>query len=1080
MPNKKFALSFFKRMLVNAAMLMSTLLLQFLFSQSVFAQDITVKGKVMGEGGAPLQGVSVIIKGTSKGTTTDASGNFSLPASKGQVLVISAVSYATKEIKVSDAVITIQLELLDKALGEVVVVGYGTQRKKDVTGAVNLVSAKALKEVPTANFQNALQGHAPGVDIQTVGTGPGAGAVMRIRGVRSVLGSNAPLIVVDGIPYIGNLNDINTDDIASLSILKDASATAIYGSRGSNGVILITTKRGNTGVAKVTYNGYYGVGTVANKYPVFNGPEYIAMHTIAGAASNGVFQPNELKNMAAGNYTDWQDLMYQNSIKTNHYLTVTGGNDGSTYAFGGGYYKETAVLPGQDYQRGSLKLSIDSRIGKWLKIGVNTMNSLSIQKGAQFVAGSTMFPTLATSPLVSPYDSTGKIVFNAMGQGNSNDLQGNYNPLLLKNNNGMWVDKKRIIHTFNSLFAEANLYKGLKYRFNLGLDYSQEEDDQFQAADHFNGSTNPATNSNPSYFRPTTGNHAVVNNAETWSYTAENLLTYEKNIAKHHIDFTGLYSIQQQQYHNTQVSKDSMYSDQTQYFDMSQSVPLTAANASISGGEVSSAIISYMARVNYAYDNRYMITGTYRRDGSSVLATGHNWHQFGAVSAGWNIMNEKFIGSSLKLAWISTLKLRAGYGQTASQSVSAYSALGSVTNNNGLGGQAGDMSKSTIVKYNYGSSIVVGYYLAGLPNPDLDWEYTNTLNIGLDYGFLNNRITGAIEYYNAVTNKLLFSQQLPTSSGVSNPFNVNVGQMKNWGMEFSVSSVNIQPKTTDGFSWTTDLNLFFNKNKLTKQIGSTTQNIGNQLFTGYSMSSIYDYKNLGIWQISEAAEAAKFGSSPGMIKLQDYDGNGSITTADRHIIGNGDPVLQGGMTNTFSYKGFDLGITMYARFGGLLVSQIHQWSSSYLTTLGSGSSFGRNSIKVDYWTPTNPSNWFPTIANGTGGWSSAGTTTSWQTLGYYNASFLQIKAINVGYTLKGKLLKQIGVRSVRVYGSVDNVGFLFSPYMRKTGIAPIATNQGPSGVSSPDNLRTGQNSITTISASTPLTRNYMLGLNVNF
>ncbi|MFL9485217.1 SusC/RagA family TonB-linked outer membrane protein [Chitinophagaceae bacterium LWZ2-11] len=1050
-----------------------------LYTLSVSAQqkNVTVKGKVTDESGKPLSGVSVTVKGSGSGKSTDTAGNFSISVPAGSVISFSSIGYAVNSAKVGDKDSDLGIKLVSstKELDQVVVVGYGTQKKKDVTGSVTLVTAKALKEVPSSNFQNALQGHAPGVDIQTVGTAPGSGAVIRIRGIRSVLGSNAPLVVVDGIPYGGNLNDINTDDIASLNILKDASATAIYGSRGSNGVILITTKRGSAGLARVDYNGYYGIGTVANKYPVFNGPEYIAMHNIAAPAGTG-FQPNELKNIAAGKSYDWQDMMYQNSVKTNHYITVSGGNEGSTYSLGGGYYKETAVLPGQDYQRGSLRLSIDSKVGKWLRVGVNTMNSYSLQNGAQFVSGGTMYPTLATSPLVSPYDSTGAIVFNAMGQGNPNDIAGNYSPLLLKNNNGMWADKKRIIHTFNSFFAEANIWKGLKYRFNLGLDFSQEEDDQFQASDHYNGSTNPATDPNPSFFRPQNGNHAVVNNISTWSYTAENLLMYDKDFGKSRISATGLYSIQQQQTHNTYVSKDSMYSDQTQYFDMSQSSPTPVAI--VSGGEASSTIISYMGRVNYTYDNKYMLTVTYRNDGSSVLATGHNWHQFAAASAGWNIMNENFIKNNTKLGWISQLKLRAGYGQTASQAVGAYSSLGSVTNNNGLANLGGDMSKSTIVKYNYGQSVVVGYYLAGLPNPNLDWEYTNTLNIGLDYGFLNNRITGSIDYYSAVTNKLLFSQNLPTSSGVSNPYPVNIGQMKNWGMEFSISSLNIKPAKADGFSWTTDLNLFFNRNTLTKQLGTTTQNIGNQLFTGYSMTSIYDYNKLGIWQTSEAAQAAKYGASPGQIKIQDYNGDGQITTADRHIIGNGDPKIQGGMTNTFTYKGFDLSVNMYGRFGGLLVSQIHQWQSSYLTALGSGSNLGRNSIKVDYWTPNNPTNWFPTIANGTNGWSSA--STAWQTLGYYNASFLQIKAINIGYTLKDKFLKPLGVHSLRVYATVDNIGFLFSPYMRQTGIAPIATNQGSSGVSSPDNLRAGQNAMTTISAATPLTRNYMFGVNVNF
>lgn len=1022
-----------------------------------------VHGIVTDSSGAPVNGASVKNVNTGKGTFADPSGRFAISAENGQILEISSVGYQTKRIALSEQRnLTLTLLSSTQNLQDIVVIGYGTQKKTDVTGSIDVVSAKAMKEVPTANFQNALQGHAPGVDIQTVGTSPGSGAVIRIRGTRSVLGSNAPLIVVDGIPYGGNLNDINTDDIASLSILKDASATAIYGSRGSNGVILITTKRGTAGPAKVDYNGYYGIGTVADKYPVFNGPEYIAMRN-ASAWGSG-YQPQELQNMAAKKYTDWQDLMYQNSMKTNHYITVSGGNDGTTYSFGGGYYKETAVLPGQDYQRASLRLSIDSKIGKWLHVGVNTMNTLSIQNGAQFVNGGSMFPILATSPLVSPYDSTGALFFNPTG--NPNDLGGNYNPLLLKHNDGQWVDRKRILHTFNSLYAEANIWKGLKYRFNLGLDYSQEEDDQFKAADHYNGTTNPATDPQPSFFRPRQGNTASVNNAENWSYTAENLLTYDKDFGKSHINFTGLYSIQQSQSHNTSVSKDSMYSDQTEYFDMSQSAP--SPYAVVGGSETSTTIISYMARVNYAYDNRYMITGTVRNDGSSVLAPGHKWHSFAAFSAGWNIMNEKFIKDNQKLGWISTLKLRAGYGQTASQEVSPYSSMGSVTNQNGLG------SPYNLIKYNYGQSVVVGYHLAGLPNPDLDWEYTNTLNGGLDYGFLNNRITGAIDYYNAVTNKLLFSQNLPPTSGVPNAYMVNVGQMKNWGMEFSISSVNIQARNADGFSWTTDLNLFFNRNKLTRQIGNITQNIGNQLFTGYSMTSIYDYKKLGIWQINEADEAAKYGATPGQIKIEDYDNDGQITTADRHIIGNGDPKIQGGMTNTFSYKGFDLGFTMYGRFGGLLVSNIHQYASSYLTQMDGA----RNQIKVDYWTPNNPTNWFPTIANSTAGWSTA--STAWQTLGYYSASFLQIKAINIGYTFNYKLIKQIGVHSIRLYGTVDNVGFLFSPYMRQTGIPPIATNQGPSGVSSPDNLRKGQNAMTTISASTPLTRNYMLGLNVNF
>ncbi len=465
-----------------------------------------------------------------------------------------------------------------------------------------------------------------------------------------------------------------------------------------------------------------------------------------------------------------------------------------------------------------------------------------------------------------------------------------------------------------------------------------------------------------------------------------------------------------------------------------------------------------------------MLTLTGRDDGSSRLAAGHKWHQYPAISAGWDIMNENFMkGINL----LSAMKLRAGFGQTSNQSINPYASLGNVSTANNVGGSG----PGTTIRYNYGPTVVTGYNVVTLPNPDLNWEYTKTINMGLDFGVLRNRITGSLDYYHQHTDRILYNVTLPATSGVAGPYTTNVGSAQNWGMEFSISSINIQ--THSGFMWSTDLNLFFDRNKLLSLSGNVKQDIANQLFVGYSMTSIYDYKKLGIWQQSEAAKAAVYNSVPGQLKIQDYSGpngkpDGVIDNNDQHVIGNADAKLQGGMTNRFAYKHFDLAIVMYARFGGLLISQIHQPTSLYLTQLGGD----RNQIKVDYWTPNNPTNWFPSPANVT-----SPVSTAWTTLGYYDASFLKIRSINLGYNIAPGVLKRLQAQNIRIYATVDNVATLFSPYMKQTGIDPQGTGTGDQSVSPIGNIRSGSstgNNTITVGASIPPTRTFILGLNVTF
>jgi TonB-linked SusC/RagA family outer membrane protein len=1016
-------------------------------------QTKQISGKVTGEKGEPLAGVSVTVKGTTTGTFTDDDGQYKLSVPAGATLVFTAIDYQVQELSTADkSSINVQLKTKESSMGEVVVIGYGTQRKKDVTGSVVSVKESELREVPAANLQQALQGRAAGLEIQRVGTRPGAGAVIRIRGERTINGSNDPLIILDGIPYEGgNLNDINPDDVASIDILKDASATAIYGSRGSNGVILITTKKGKPGEARMNYNGYAGVVTVRNKYNVFNADEYRALRNLANI---NPYMPEEQASIANGTSTNWQDLMYKNGLITDHNLTVSGGTaGGSTFSLGGGYYKETTVLPGQDFSRFSLRATIETKIGKKFRLGLNTLNTLNYTNGSQF--NNPMFPIITLSPLMPAYDADGNIVKSPTG--NTTDRVSQYSPLLLQDNNNEWVDRVKRLRSFNTLFAEYQIISGLKYRLNIGLDYRQQENNQFRKSD---------TRLAPSYFRPGIGNTASVNNAVGNGYTIENLLTYDKTIGKHKFTITGLYSYQEDHGHNTMVSKDSIDEDFIQFYNLGQANASNNVKPIVSGAETSFALESYMLRLNYSFDDRFLLTLTGRVDGSSRLPAGNKYKSYPAISAGWNLYNEKFIENQ---QWLSSLKLRVGYGQTSNQSIAPYTSLGLVSPYN-YNGYSSPAAPGGTIRYNFGpNTIVTGYNLVNLPNPNLDWEYTKTVNIGLDFGLFKERITGAFEWYTAHTNKILYGIQLPPTSGVNGSYTTNIGEMENKGFELSLSSTNIKNK--NGFSWSTDLNLFANRNKLLKLTDGFTRNIASQLFIGEPLSAIFDYKKLGIWQLDEAAEAAKYGNQPGDIKLEDTNKDGKLTVDDRKIIGSSQAKIQGGITNRFQYKNFDLSFVIYARFGGLLVSQLHQPYAAYVNV----SDGLRNTIKVDYWTPSNPTNDFP-IAGYLSRTRSIGT--DWTTLGYYDASFIKMRSINLGYTFSNNLVSKLKASAVRAYISVLNPFVLYSPYMRKSGgVDPEATGTGNQGIQNPGNLSARA---LTIGLNTPPTRTFNIGLNISF
>ena len=1035
-----------------------------LYSQNT---GIHIKGHITGTTGQPVSNATILVKGSHTGISSDESGNFEVVAPPNATLIISSVSFATSTIKVDGRTrIDVILAPANNSLDQVIVVGYGTQRKKDVTGSVVSVSGATLQEVPTANVISSLQGRAAGVDIVSNSASPGASGQIRIRGSRSlsaeVTGNtpytnaaltaanddalNAPLIVVDGIPYGGSINDLNPDDIANLDILKDASATAIYGSRGSGGVIIVSTKRGRPGKSVMSYNGYYGIGNRTQEYKVFNGPEYAALKT-AAAAGNTInpgtnaygLTTAEQAGVANGTSTDWQKLIYQQAHTTNQNLSLSGGTESTQFSLSAGYFRQTGIIPGQDFTRYALRGTIDHQINRKLKIGLNMMNTLGYtNSGGNPVGG-----LVRMSPLVSPYNADGTI--NQLPETGSIDGS-TVNPLSIKYDAAAIVNNNRRLRTFSSLYGEWEIVKYLKYRINVGLDYSQSQAGTYAGPNTFyNSSTSLAAASE------------TVTNSEAYTYTIENLLTYDRTFKeKHHITFTGLYSVQKDHSQTSAFTGTGLPADYIQDYNLNLATSVAANTTSYPGGGNFSerGLISYMARLNYAFMSRFLVTATIRTDGSSVLSPGNQYYTYPAFAAGWNIANEKFMNS---IPAINTLKLRAGWGVTSNQGINPYTTLGALGTN----------------FYNFGPGTAgqnIGYLVQTLANRSLKWQSTTEQNLGLDFGLFKNRVTGSIDVYAEKTNNILLAENLPTSNGAGST-TVNAGKTKGHGFEIAISSINVQ--TASGFTWSTDVNFSVDRDQIVQlQNPTLKQDIGNQWFVGQPHTVIYDVKKIGIWQSQDAAQAATYGQVPGQIKVEDLDKSGKITAADRQILGNYQPKWTGGLTNRFAYKGFDCSVVLFARMGQKVVVP-------YLTTDGSAQGFDffnnsrNNQVKINYWTPSNPTNSFPRPD------ASADKFIYASTLGYQDGSFVKVRSINIGYVIPSRLLTGIGITSFRVYVTAENPFIIYSPLV-KSGLAVDPEGNGYGGAVTSSAGGNVPNRAITVNLNAPPVRPFNLGVNVKF
>ncbi|HET6994698.1 MAG TPA: TonB-dependent receptor [Chitinophagaceae bacterium] len=1023
----------------------------FLFVYSAHAQStVTVKGMVTRQNGEPLSGVSVIVKGTEKGVATQNDGSFQLEANVNSTLVISYVGFIRQEIKLGTANqpnLSIQLLEDKNELNQVVVVGYGTRKKSDVTGAIVSISEQSIKEIPAANLTQAIQGQGAGIDIQKNGgnSKPGATPTILIRGSRSISATNEPLIVVDGIPFNGSINDLNQDDVASVEILKDASATAIYGSRGANGVVLITTKRGRSGKPVITYNAYVGKVSILKEYPVMNTQEFSefkkwALYNGRYTGNNRTysspndsalilqnFSPEELQSMKTGRSTDWQKLIYKDGIITDHQLGYSGGTDITQYALSAGYFKETGIYYGQAFERFSLKASVDQQFGKRVKVGISSLNTYTITDGE---GANPMGQALRASPLVSPYNTDGTLL-NDFVPGSASQV---WNPLANFLIPGASVQKRKRFGTFTTLYADINIIDGLKYRFNSGVELRSDIYGEFYASKTTNNLGGLSTAQNRTNFRT--------------NYTLENILTYDKVFAKKHkINFTGLFSLQEQSTQGNEFRNNTIAADDLQYYN-----PTYGANLVGEGTEEKWDILSYMGRLNYSYDDRYLLTLTMRTDASSRLAPGNKDNLFPSAAIGWNMHRESFLSN---VRAISSLRLRASYGRVGNTAISAYQTLGALT----------------AIVYNYGDATTTGVFISNVPNPDLTWEYTSTFNAGLDFGLLNNRISGSLEFYKQSTDNLLLPQTLPATSGIPNAIVTNVGKTENKGIELHVSTVNLLGRTRNNFSWTTDFNFFINRGKITQLAGGVLNDPANSRFVGSPIGVFFDWKKIGIWQATAADSALAVqlgqtvngvGTVIGNIKREDISGpngkpDGKLTdTYDRIILGSSQPKWEGGMTNRFSYRGFDLTVVAFARWGHMIRSNLH--GGGFVNTFQGT----YNNIKTRYWTPTNGENEYPKPnANNT-------NTPNNSLLGYFDGSFVKIRTISLGYNLSPPMLKRWGMRSVRVYTTVEDPFILFSPFVNKYGgIDPEASG----GTSNPG--------VATLNLDTPSNWSIIFGINIS-
>lgn len=995
--------------------------------------NLTIKGTISDKTG-PIIGANVIIKGTTNGVITDIDGNFTLEnVKKGDILQVSFIGYSTKEIKISNNNnLHIQLDEDTQSLEEVVVVGYGSQRKSDLTGGVTAVGEDKLGLVSTNNLMDKLAGQIPGLNISTGNAQPGEDQTLRIRGNNSLTASNDPLIVMDGIPYSGSLGDIDPDIIESMSVLKDASSAAIYGSRGSNGVILIQTKKGRQGKATVTYKGQVGMAETERRLDMMSGDEYLQYLYDYNHLKNGipydqltpesVLGADELANYKAGRTIDWQDKMFRQALVTNHQISLTGGTESTTYMASISRLRQDGVVRNTGMKRTNISLNINQNLGKWLKIGMS-MQAIQKEYGGEL-------PYLEAGLKMSPFgtysDEEGNLEYYPMSR---NTLF--YNPM----SDCDAIEDKTNRNVFISTFADITLpVKGLSFRTNFGYNYRNNFVGTYYGRNTLTGSKVDGA--------------ASIENTHYWDYTWENILKYENTFGKHKIDATGLFSIQETSKQYSKQSAESFVNDEGGYHNMAGG----EKNKSLSSSLTETALLSYMIRLNYAYAGKYLLTLTGRSDGYSAFGANNKYAFFPSAAAAWNISSEEFMENTRN--WLDMMKLRVSYGANGNQGINAYQTL--------------DRLSLTQYIWGDGGNTVNGVYLPtnGVGNPNLKWETTYTFNTGIDFGLFNGRLSGNIDFYIANTKDLLMNRTVPYMNGYRSILD-NIGQTRNVGVEFALNSINIETKD---FLWKTNVNFSLNRDKIIKLQENGKDDITNKWFIGEPTNVYYDYNVIGTWQTDDPRwkclvekdnagniisekwgyytddwKEIQKGAEPGSAKLEDVDGDGVITADDKKIIGSKLPSFLMSMTNNFTYKDFYMSFVLNGIFG--------QWRQMHDQNFDRWMPEFNYLSDMNYWTESNPTNEM-----------TSPSYVPYEKHSFYKKmNYVQLKNITIGYNIPKTFTQKLGITSARVDVSVNNV-CTFSNIKNALNYDNAKANDDEKGVV----------------VGYPTARSYMLGLNVTF
>ncbi|WP_460948869.1 SusC/RagA family TonB-linked outer membrane protein [Spirosoma daeguense] len=1005
------------------------LLLCFSFAQAIGqGRSVSISGKITDEAGKPLPGASVVVKSATTGTISNQDGQFTISAPENAVLVFSSISFETQEVPVSNrSVIDVAMQPSNKTLNEVVVVGYGTQSKRAITGAVSSIGFGEFKDRSFSNVAQSLAGKVAGVNITQGQGAPGVSPIIRIRGVSSITAGTTPLFVVDGVPLENfNLNLINPQDIESVDVLKDASSAAIYGSRGANGVVLVTTKLGKVGKTNISAGYEYGIQEVTRKVPLMNAQQWINYYVDAhnnawvdlNPAVNKATDPNSVRTAAYripdefitnpqqfGNGTDWQDVMFRVAPSHNAQLSVSGGTEKTQFLFSGAYLDQQAVLDQNYYKRLSLRTNIKHKVSDKFSLGLN-LGATTIFDRTEGTQGKSDVISLAqqSDPIFPVYNENGNLGYR--------DPNSVWNKYLAYNDLNLWhpYSLTRFYHkqnkSFNTLataFAEYYITDDLKFRTSI-------------SGNLFNTRLNSYRVKNQGYgyssLLPAEGN---VQTSYMLNWLSENTLTYDKQFGDHNLNVLAGYSVQQQRDEFATVTSGSFPNDLVETLN---------AGVVTSGSSTASewAMISYLARAQYNFQNKYFLTGAIRRDGSSRFGTDTRWGYFPSVSAGWLISDENFM-KNIKL--INSLKIRASYGIAGNNQIPNYGAISLLNASN----------------YVSGATLASGLAIGNIANTGLKWERTGQLNIGLDVRLLGDRIGLSAEYYSSITRDMLLNVPVPDISGFSTQL-TNIGRMRNQGIELNLNTKN----TTGKLVWTTDFNFSLNRNKVL-QLGPgnapiiyTDYVVAVKTEVGQPISNYFGYVVDGVFKNQAAVDAYPHYSTtkPGDPIIRDVNGDGKITVDDRTSLGNFQPDFMAGITNSFSWKGFDFSFFLQGAYGGEIVNQNFRYLGFWNN--------GRNmftSVDNRWRSEANPGDGKHFRAT----LGLTGLQDQFHSMWVEDASFTRLKNIRISYTLPTSLMSKTPFKIARVYVNAENV-YLWSSY---TNYDPENTTYGASSFSSGGN-----------------------------